>query len=259
MTKIRTHYDNLKVTRNAPDIVIRAAHKALLQLHHPDKANDKVAAERITRILNDARDVLLDPVRRRQHDDWIKEQEERHHHRKSQRHSSPPPFDESQPPPETRAQDTEPVIEQPIGKYLASTDGTAIDTETRLMWCRFSLGQTWRENAVQGDAKVYIWHDALDAAQTFNRQGGYAGYTDWRIPGINELKTLLDRPVGTAGAHFINNLVFLKNPPWVWSSTPYAGYGGGSWYVNFSEGIAVNESPSFHRAVRLVRGQPAAL
>jgi len=254
MTKIRTHYDNLKVTRNAPDIVIKAAHKALLQMHHPDKAIDKVAAERITRILNEARDVLLDPMRRKQHDDWIKEQEH-HHNRKNQGHASTAPFDESQPPPEKQQQNTEQAVkEQPIGKYIASTNGTATDTDTRLVWCRFALGQTWRDNTVHGDAKVYTWQDALDAVQAFNRQGGYAGYTDWRIPDINELKTLLDRRPATADAHCINSEVFMKNPPWVWSSTPYAGYGGGSWFVNFSEGIAVNESPSFHRAIRLVRG-----
>ena len=74
--KIRTHYDNLKVARNAPDIVIKAAHKALLQHHHPDKAVDKATAERITRILNDAREVLLDPERRKEHDAWIKAQED---------------------------------------------------------------------------------------------------------------------------------------------------------------------------------------
>ncbi|MDP2902570.1 MAG: DUF1566 domain-containing protein [Methylovulum sp.] len=253
MTKLRTHYDNLKVTRNAPDIVIRAAHKALLQMHHPDKATDKVTAERITRILNDARDALLDPVRRKQHDDWIKGQE--HYHRKNQGHSSAYSADGYEPPPEKPPQETEaPATEQAIGKYLASTNGTATDTETQLMWCRFALGQTWRGLDVQGEAKAYTWQDALNAPQTFNRNGGYAGHTDWRIPDINELKTLLDRQSGATGAHFIDSQVFLKNPHWVWSSSAYAGYGGGSWFVNFSVGIAINESQNFHRAVRLVRG-----
>jgi DnaJ-class molecular chaperone len=36
MTNIRTHYDNLKVARNAPDSVIKAAYKALCQTYHPD-------------------------------------------------------------------------------------------------------------------------------------------------------------------------------------------------------------------------------
>lgn len=37
MASIRTHYDNLKVARDAPDAVIRAAYKALMQKFHPDK------------------------------------------------------------------------------------------------------------------------------------------------------------------------------------------------------------------------------
>ena len=37
MTKVRTHYDNLKVARNAPPEVIRAAYKALAQKYHPDR------------------------------------------------------------------------------------------------------------------------------------------------------------------------------------------------------------------------------
>jgi hypothetical protein len=37
MAKIHTHYDNLKVSRHAPQEVIRAAYKALSQKYHPDK------------------------------------------------------------------------------------------------------------------------------------------------------------------------------------------------------------------------------
>lgn len=258
MTKIRTHYDNLKVARNAPDIVIKAAHKALLQLHHPDKATDKVAAERITRILNDAREVLLDPVRRKQHDDWIREQESRHHH--THHHHTPhrhPPRDEPPQSPghaEPQAEKPRSTAERTIGKYRVSNNGTASDLETRLVWCRFVIGQSWADNTVRGEPKVYTWEEAQDVAQDFNQQGGHAGLTDWRLPTLAELKTLLDRLPETARAQFINAEVFPKNPAWVWSSTPYAGYGGGAWFVNFSEGIAVNESTHFHRAVRLVRG-----
>ena len=53
--KIRTHYDNLKILRNAPESVIRAAHRALIQEYHPDRAEDKAEAERVTKIINQAR------------------------------------------------------------------------------------------------------------------------------------------------------------------------------------------------------------
>ena len=254
MSKIRTHYDNLKVTRNAPDIVIKAAHKALLQLHHPDKSSDKLAAERITRILNDAREVLLDPARRKQHDDWIKEQEARHQ-TKHQAHNAQHSGDEFHFTDEHHRNPDEAPTSKSIGKFLAFSHGIATDTETGLVWCRFALGQVWRSHHVHGDANVYAWSDILDAAQTFNRQGGFAGFSDWRVPSINELKTLLDRSQPNTGQHFIENQVFLNNPHWIWSSSVYAGYGGGSWFINFSDGMAINESQSFHRAVRLVRGQ----
>ncbi|MCS6804710.1 MAG: DnaJ domain-containing protein, partial [Blastocatellia bacterium] len=37
MPKLHTHYDNLKVARNAPPEVIRAAYKTLSQRFHPDR------------------------------------------------------------------------------------------------------------------------------------------------------------------------------------------------------------------------------
>lgn len=69
---IRTHYDNLQVTRNATDVVIRAAYKSLAQKNHPDKFDGRrEEAERIMKILNEAYAVLSDPGRRKQHNEWI--------------------------------------------------------------------------------------------------------------------------------------------------------------------------------------------
>ena len=46
MTKLRNHYDNLKVVRDAPDAVIRAAYRVLVQQHHPDNnPSDERAAK----------------------------------------------------------------------------------------------------------------------------------------------------------------------------------------------------------------------
>lgn len=71
MAGIHTHYDNLKVARDAPPEVIRAAFKTLSQKHHPDRHGDKPEANRIFQIINGSYDVLSDPARRRQHDEWI--------------------------------------------------------------------------------------------------------------------------------------------------------------------------------------------
>lgn len=74
----RTHYDNLKVSRDAPPEVIRAAYKSLSQKYHPDR-NPSADAERVMQLLNVAFEVLSDSVKRREHDDWIRYQEQQAH------------------------------------------------------------------------------------------------------------------------------------------------------------------------------------
>lgn len=71
MAKVHTHYDNLKVARNAPPEVIRAAYKTLSQRFHPDRNADNESATRIFQIISTAYEVLSDPVKRKEHDEWI--------------------------------------------------------------------------------------------------------------------------------------------------------------------------------------------
>lgn len=71
MPRIHTHYDNLKVTRNAPPEVIRAAYKTLCQKFHPDRNPDNENAEKTFLLIRAAYETLSDPEKRRQHDAWI--------------------------------------------------------------------------------------------------------------------------------------------------------------------------------------------
>lgn len=75
MQLLQTHYDNLKVTRNAPPEVIRAAYKTLSQRFHPDRNPGNPEAARIMTIINASYEVLSNPEKRRAHDQWIAEQE----------------------------------------------------------------------------------------------------------------------------------------------------------------------------------------
>lgn len=75
MARIHTHYDNLKVARDAPPEVIRAAYKTLSQKYHPDRHGNSAEAIRIIQIINSAYTVLSDPAKRREHDDWISRNE----------------------------------------------------------------------------------------------------------------------------------------------------------------------------------------
>ncbi len=80
---------------------------------------------------------------------------------------------------------------QLIDKYKVK-EGLAIDTDTGLMWLRFDYGQTWDKVITQGKTDKYNWSKAFKHAELFNKNGGYAGYCDWRLPSIGELKTLID-------------------------------------------------------------------
>lgn len=76
MSKIHTYYDNLKVSRNAPSEVIRAAYKSLAVKYHPDRnLSNKDDSTRVMALINEAYEVLSDVEKRKQHDIWIKEQE----------------------------------------------------------------------------------------------------------------------------------------------------------------------------------------
>lgn len=68
----RTHYDNLKVSHDAPEEVIKAAYRQLVLKYHPDKHGNSEQANRRLTIIKDSYDVLIDPISRKEHDEWIK-------------------------------------------------------------------------------------------------------------------------------------------------------------------------------------------
>ena len=86
MNKLHTHYDNLKVARDAPPEVIKAAYKTLCHKFHPDRHAGSEWATQTFQLINSAYEVLSDPVRRSHHDAWITRQEAAH----QQRQSAPP-------------------------------------------------------------------------------------------------------------------------------------------------------------------------
>jgi uncharacterized RDD family membrane protein YckC len=72
MPPIRTHYDNLKIARNAPDAVIQTSYETLIQSFQNMELKE---AQFFTKIVNESYEVLKHPVRRAIYDKWIEEQE----------------------------------------------------------------------------------------------------------------------------------------------------------------------------------------
>ena len=74
---LRTHYEILQVPRNASPVAIKSAYRRLVQKWHPDKnRSNQAEAERILKLINRAYEVLSDPVRRKEYDEYIARNEE---------------------------------------------------------------------------------------------------------------------------------------------------------------------------------------
>ena len=69
---LHTHYDNLKITRDAPIEVIRAAYRALSLLYHPDRNPGDPEAEHNMALVNAAYATLSDPEKKREYDEQIR-------------------------------------------------------------------------------------------------------------------------------------------------------------------------------------------
>jgi hypothetical protein len=93
----------------------------------------------------------------------------------------------------------------------------------------------------------------LRAAVAQNQQGGYAGFTDWRLPNIKELASIVEsRCLGPA----INQTVFPDTPPRTvfFSSSPNAGPSFTSILaVDFADGRDATVAKAGTAHVRLMR------
>jgi hypothetical protein len=138
-------------------------------------------------------------------------------------------------------------------EFIDNQNGTVTDTSTRLMWMRCAAGQTWNQGTRNCDGSVlsYSWKDALDATQSYNAGGGYAGNNDWRVPNINELRSIVE---DCKSEPAINVTLFPATPSAkFWTSSTYVSLGSNAWLVDFDQGRDNFELKTNKNAVRLVR------
>jgi len=135
---------------------------------------------------------------------------------------------------------------------IASDGSTVTHLTTGLMWARCALGQSWNGSTCSGSATTYTWSNALQAAADLNSGGGYAGYTDWRLPNIKELASIVER---CAYDPAVNPTVFPGTYSGAhWTSTPDVNNAGYANMVQFQVGNDYSFVTSNTYAVRLVRG-----
>ena len=120
--------------------------------------------------------------------------------------------------------------------FTDNGDGTVTDSSTGLMW--------QQETA---DSPM-TWNEALAYCEGLN----LCGHSDWRLPNINDLRSLIDysRSNPTIDISYFPDTAVS----WYWSSTTGASATSGARGVNFDYGYGLNVSKSSNDYVRAVRG-----
>ena len=129
-----------------------------------------------------------------------------------------------------------------VHSYTDNGNGTITDNNTGLMWVKDGTG------AGCDYSTMLTW----EAAIAFCENLTFAGYTDWRLPNVNELQSIVDYSVSppTIDPVFINT-----HGAYYWSSTPFTNPAYLAWIVDFDTGLSYFEAKTTNTYyVRPVRG-----
>ena len=143
----------------------------------------------------------------------------------------------------------------PASRFTINSDGTVTDTQTSLIWARCPQGLSGAA-CTDGALVSLNWLEALalNGTRPTSVPTGDTSGTDWRLPNVKELQSLVERSCFNPA---INEMVFPNTTSGFgvfWSASPDTNFTSGAWGVIFSDGsVNVNIRNLVH-SVRLVRG-----
>ena len=144
------------------------------------------------------------------------------------------------------------TLARPIVKGVGSNrftdngDGTISDEATGLMWVKDPVNDI----GAPFDAGM-SWANAITNCEALN----FAGHTDWRLPNIKELMSILD--YGVVGPSIDGTFFPNTQSGYYWSSTTLAFITGNAWRVDFFAGTLGYSGKAISYYVRPVRlGKP---
>lgn len=144
--------------------------------------------------------------------------------------------------------------------YTDNGDGTITDNNTGLMWEKLS-----DDGSIHDRDTTYTWTTAVtEKIATLNSGGGFAGHTDWRLPNVRELASIVNYAnfntsvspafnTGCLGSCTVLTCSCTRSGVY-WSSSSYVGTPYIAWGVFFNGGDVVAYTKTFNEYVRAVRG-----
>ncbi|MEA1053456.1 DUF1566 domain-containing protein, partial [Lamprobacter modestohalophilus] len=135
---------------------------------------------------------------------------------------------------------------QPTVSFVDNGDGTITDENTGLMWAKCSVGRGGPDCGSDSE-QMMGWQQAL----TYAEEATLAGYSDWRLPNVKELQSLVD--YGTVEPAIDERLFPATPSSLFWSSSPDAWPSSYAWSVDFSGGDFYGHPKGYDLAIRLVR------
>jgi len=108
------------------------------------------------------------------------------------------------------------------------------------------------DGSIHDKDNTYTWQDAQDVFVASLNASSFGGYTNWRMPTLMELASLVD--IGTNSPAI--DITFFPNTVSsnYWSSTTYAETTFGAWGIYFLYGDDFNTNKAIEYYVRAVRG-----
>jgi hypothetical protein len=135
----------------------------------------------------------------------------------------------------------------PTSAFTDNLNGTVTHNLTGLMWKQCAEGLSGASCAT-GSATTLTWANALAQA----RDSNFAGHTDWRLPNIKELESIVE---SCGYSPSINTTLFPATPASdFWSGSSYVPGPSGAWFVGFGNGGTNAGNKAVSPYVRLVRG-----
>ena len=132
---------------------------------------------------------------------------------------------------------------------VKTDDGGLRDKDNRYTWYNSDATNNGGGAGSNGIGAVDCTQEYVDAVNA----AGYLGYSDWRMPTLHELRSIVDY---TKYNLAIDTDYFPRVvSSWYWSSSAYAGSTSNAWRLNFSDGYGYDydDESYYYGYVRLVR------